>query len=236
MIRTCYKTNTVLTIALFLLYSIVPISYGVANAMGYELVLKNDVAWAATILSVGGITTILMFIFTWKKVYKIGGLCACLSILMTLANWFVFGFIDTTAMIVVAFSFIFGVMIWIRFAWPMPLKVICAIIAVFAFPILTFFSATAFIFDANTEEIVQHTDSPSGNRYVEVVNEIKAEGSKYIVVNVYEKNADVDLGLMAFHKKPIQVKRNDVEKFEVIDAMWLDEHTLSVNGEVCKLE
>lgn len=226
-----YKTNTALTVFLFLLYSIVPACYFFGDMAGYELDLKNELAWAWTVLLVGGITTILMFIFTWKKVYKVGGVCACLCILMTEANWYVYGYLDTTAMFVVAFTFIFGVMIWVRFSWPMAMKVLCAAIAVLLLPILSFFSLTAVIFDKNEDVIVQQIESPSGDKYFEVVNESKAEGSKYTGVYVYEKNADIDCALLNFKKKPVRVKYDKVDEFSEKDVKWIDENTLSVNGE-----
>ena len=155
MYRKLYKTNTCLVIFLFLLYSFVPACSLFAHLNGYELVLNNSVAWAATTLIIGGLITIGMFVFTGKKIYKVGGVFAGISLLMTEISWVVYGFIDPTAMIVVAFCFAFGVMIWVRFTWPMIMKVLIAAIAVIMLPILSFFSLTSFIFEDNTSTVVQ---------------------------------------------------------------------------------
>lgn len=228
--KVFYKTNTGLVIFLFLLYSFVPVCSWLANLNGYSLVLRNSVVWAATTLTIGGLTTILMFVFTGKKIYKIGGIFAGLSLLMTEIAWVVYGFIDPVAMVVVALCFAFGVMIWVRFAWPMVMKVSIAIVAVLMLPILSFFSLTSFIFDSNTALVVQSVESPDGKLYAEVVNEGKAEGTKYTLVNVYEKNSDVDFGILSFEKKPQKIHMQKGKEFVEIESEWLNENTLSING------
>lgn len=234
--KNFYKTNTVLTVFLFLMYSFVPVCSMIAGSLGYELVLNNSITWAATTLSVSAIITIFMFIFTGKKVYKLGGVCACLSILMTELNWLYYGFINTTAMVIVALCFIFGVMVWVRFAWPMAMKVTCAFIAVFSLLLLSFFSTMAFIFDADVTTVMQHVESPDGTAWFDLINEDKAEGTKYTTVNVYEKNADIDLGVLRFEKNPKKVyDKKDIE-FEKVEVSWNDNTSLIINGEIYSIK
>ena len=66
--------------------------------------------------------------------------------------------------------------------------------------------------------------------YAEVSNEGRAEGSKYTVVNVYEKNTNLDFGWIVFEKKPFTVYEKRVEAFDELDVKWLNDGMLMVEG------
>jgi len=163
-------------------------------------------------------------------VHKFGEFIAAVSVLLPEVNWVLYGFIDFKSMIVVALSFIFAVMIWIRFAKPIVLKVAIMVVAVLALPILSFFSYVSMVYVDSTVAVVESLDSPDSTFFAEVINETKADGAKHTYVNVSEKNADVDFGCCAFEKIPFRAYSSKGESFDDVDVEWKSAGIIVVNG------
>ncbi len=225
-----FKTNTGLVIFLCVVNSIVPVLTAIAALMDCKLVLHNEIAWAIAILAIGAVTTIAMFIFTGKKILKAGGIFACVSLLMTEANWIIFGLSNPSAMLVVAFSIVFSYMIWIRFANPLVVKVPVLIISILMLPVLTFFSFFSIAYSKSTTDVVQLVKSPDETHYVQVTNERKSDGVKHTRVDVYEADGNTNFGIFSFEQKPRNVYTTKGEDFESVQVVWISDGDLIVNG------
>ncbi len=227
-----FKTNTGLVIFLCVVNSFVPVLATIASMMDCRLVLHNEMIWALATLAIGGVTTIAMFIFTGKKILKAGGIFACISLLMTEANWIIYGLSAPKAMLVIAASIVFSYMIWIRFANPMVVKVPVLIISILMLPILTFFSFFSFAYSKNVSEVVQIAKSPNETHYFQVINERKTDGVKHTRVDVYDADGITDFGIFRFEKKHQNAYKTKGAEFEVVDVAWIDDNTLNVNGNI----
>lgn len=228
-----YKTNTFLISILFVLYGFIPACSLIASLLGYDLVLINHRIWAITTLTAGALITVGMFVFTGKKVCRGGGVIASILILVAEANWVTYGFINPDSMVIIALTMVFAYMIWIRFAWPMLLKVPCVIISIIALPLLTFFSVFSYIYASNTSDVVKSVTAPDGMHYADVVViNIADDSSLDVRFDVYEKNADIDWKIVEFKKKPETICEMKYDASEEIqsEVMWIDESTLKING------
>ena len=70
--------------------------------------------------------------------------------------------------------------------------------------------------------VVYSEESPNGKLYAEVSNEGRAEGSKYTVVNVYEKNTNLDFGWIP--------TIDDVNAVTLVSASTLEKELNIKNG------
>lgn len=229
-------------IALFVLYGIYPLGALIAKLFGYQVELFNGTIWNIILIAL----TAAYFVFRLKTQDPFAeeeenptedGLPIGLLPVVGMANW-VCNVTKGTGIIVTALlAFFCTFVVGMKFAKIKWAKTAGLLISGALLMPMAFLSVIGLSFGkAPNDTLVTTVSSPSGSRYVELIDNNQGEQGGNMVVNAYEEGG-FDAGLFAVSKPYVTIYVAKYEKTAPsVTIEWDGEKTVLINEKACPVD
>lgn len=222
---------SVLVWTLLILLLLAPLGAGVTAIFGYSFVLGNYWAFAVAEITITAILALLSLVTKETVEDKISQILFAVITPCALVNTMFYISQCGMTWLVVSLLICVGCgFLTIRHGRPLPVRAGALVsTAALVLPVCLICVLLVAIGNAQTNEVVWREDSPSGNRYAEVISIDQGEYENDTVVKVYDKKG-FDAGIFKVTKKPLKVYVGEGTQGLVLQIQWKDDNCLIINS------